>query len=59
MKKRFLIPFLVLSLMPRIAFAFHEHVDIDGADTNLSGYRAATETEDGYTGMRSAQSAGL
>ena len=50
MKKHMLILLLVLSLLPGFALAGHDHVDIDGADTNLSGYRAATETEDGYTG---------
>ena len=32
------------------AFAFHDHVDIDGADTLVAGFRSPTETEAGYTG---------
>lgn len=32
------------------ALAFHDHVDIDGAEVLISGYRAPTETEDGSTG---------
>ena len=51
MKKAFfpLLAILCLLLCPA-ARAFHEHVDIDGADTLISGYRAATENADGYTG---------
>lgn len=50
MREAGFILLLVLSLLPLSAGALHDHVDIDGAETNISGYRPATETEDGYTG---------
>ena len=50
MRETGFILLLVLSLLPLSARALHDHVDIDGAETNISGYRPATETEDGYTG---------
>lgn len=51
MKKTLLfLLLLLLTLSFSSALAFHEHVDIDGAETLISGYRAPTETEDGSTG---------
>ena len=51
MKKSLLsLLLLLLTLSFSSALAFHEHVDIDGAEVLISGYRAPTETEDGSTG---------
>ena len=51
MKNR-LFPVLLLLALAWVsaALGFHDHVDIDGAETLISGYRAPTETEDGSTG---------
>ena len=51
MKKTLLfLLLLLLTLSFSSALAFHDHVDIDGAEVLISGYRAPTETEDGSTG---------
>ena len=51
MKKIFAGLLFILALcLLGTALAFHDHVDLDGAPTLPSGYRAPTETEDGYSG---------
>ena len=51
MKKIFAGLLFILTLcLLGTALAFHDHVDLDGAPTLPSGYRAPTETEDGYSG---------
>lgn len=51
MKKSLFFLLLLLAVLSfSSALAFHEHVDIDGAEVLISGYRAPTETEDGSTG---------
>ena len=49
--KKHLFLLVLLFLLPALpALAFHDHVDLEGAPTLISGYRAPTETEDGSTG---------